>query len=512
MLLRTLVAVALLAAPFHAAADVAAPVPSLDSATHPAEAGVWGPLVPWPTLAEYSALLPTGRVLSFLGGPDATLWDPATGDFESIPLPDGDMHCPGLTLLDDGRLLVMGGHNPTWHGTPRAWTFDPWTREWTRLDDMHVGRYYPAAVTLADGRALVVSGNAPDGKDASTPEAWSDATGWTLLDTATLPMEFYPRLHVMADGRVARTGQDASLAIFDPETATWSDGPSSSFGRRWGGGSVMLEADKVLVFGGGSLGFSSEGGADGTFFRDPAPDVLHNIVEGALQGPYAATASAEILDLSTQPPTWSPAASMLYPRRDHAAVGLPDGTVLAIGGGVGFEPLPGWPISSIQPELYEPTSGSWRALAPPDVHRGYHQVALLLPDATVLSAGGDFEFGQAVTGFDHTGQVFAPPYLFRGPRPTIAEAPQEIARGATLAAVVSNMVPVDHLSLVRLGTSTHSINNDQRTIALPTTLHGATATATLPAEPGALPPGWYMLFAISEAGVPSVARMLRIVP
>lgn len=67
------------------------------------------------------------------------------------------------------------------------------------------------------------------------------------------------------------------------------------------------------------------------------------------------------------------------------------------------------------------------------------------------------------------------------------------------------------LVLIRIGTVTHSVNSDQRRIPLDNVVvEGTTYTATLPSDSGILLPGFYYLFAVSSAGVPSVAKTIQI--
>ena len=66
------------------------------------------------------------------------------------------------------------------------------------------------------------------------------------------------------------------------------------------------------------------------------------------------------------------------------------------------------------------------------------------------------------------------------------------------------------MTLLRLGSVTHAFNANQRFVPVPFTAHGTTLQATLPAQPGACVPGHYMLFVLTAAGVPSVARIVRI--
>ncbi len=58
---------------------------------------------------------------------------------------------------------------------------------------------------------------------------------------------------------------------------------------------------------------------------------------------------------------------------------------------------------------------------------------------------------------------------------------------------------------------THDVNNDQRRIPLIAKSNPNNAyNLTLPSDPGVVPPGYYMLFAINGQGTPSVARTIKI--
>ena len=67
-------------------------------------------------------------------------------------------------------------------------------------------------------------------------------------------------------------------------------------------------------------------------------------------------------------------------------------------------------------------------------------------------------------------------------------------------------------SLIRIGTVTHSINTDQRRIALrDVTQAAARYSIQLPSDFGSILPGYWYIFANSAAGVPSVAKVLQII-
>lgn len=468
-----------------------------------ARVGRWDAPMAWPVQGEDVALLPTGKVLVFAYGEDAHLFDPRDGSLTPVPTPVA-INCAGLALLPDGRVLVNGGHaESNWRGSAGAMLFNPWTESWEVAPSMNVGRYYPGTITLADGRALTVSGNGPDGRDAATPEVF-DGAAWTLLPGATQTMEFYPRMHVLPDGEVVIVGQQPESYFVDAEAGTVRAGPVSPHGMRWGGASVLLsDLRTVLVAGGGSMGLSSEGWALPAL-RDDAPLVAEHVLEGRAP----ATASAQLFD-ARGAGAWRDAATMTYARRDHQLVLLPDGDALAVGGASGYEPVPGWAEHALHPELYDAESDAWRVMAPSARHRGYHSTSILLPDGRVLVSGGDFETGVgAVPGVTRSAEVYAPPYLFRGPRPVIHDAPDALAPGATFR--VDSTGDVERVTLVRLGSSTHSLNTDQRVVPLAFEAAPGGLIVRAPAEPGEAPPGWYMLFALSGDGGPSAGRMVRV--
>src|SRR5262249_56140676 len=103
---------------------------------------------------------------------------------------------------------------------------------------------------------------------------------------------------------------------------------------------------------------------------------------------------------------------------------LPDGTVLVSGGNGQSESAP---TAVLDAESYNPASNTWSLAAQAQVARMYHSIALLLPDGRVLAAGSNPNRRDDELRLE----IFHPPYLFRGPRPFIEVAPQEIQYGST---------------------------------------------------------------------------------
>jgi hypothetical protein len=358
---------------------------------------------------------------------------------------------------------------------------------------MNQGRWYPTVTALADGTALVLSGSFI--KDGTTiindlPQIWDGQQWKSTANFIGLPL--YPRMHVAPDGQVFMSGTNAQTYLLNTNGAgTWTPLPAPGGLRRNGvreyAPSVIYDIGKVIYIGGGNNGVTD-----------------------------VPTAAAEVIDLGVNPPVWREVASMHFPRRQHNATILPDGTVLVTGGtrGPGFNDLsPGSPVHVA--ELWNPVTDTWTELAAEDVDRCYHGTAVLLPDATVLSAGsGEFFVGNGANDprdSHRNAQVFHPPYLFHGPRPEITSAPEEIDYGQTFSLKISGP-DVGRVTWIRLPSVTHAFDQNQRIHFLQFSLDHGSLTISAPERPEICPPGHYMLFVISQAGVPSLARIIQIGP
>jgi hypothetical protein len=67
------------------------------------------------------------------------------------------------------------------------------------------------------------------------------------------------------------------------------------------------------------------------------------------------------------------------------------------------------------------------------------------------------------------------------------------------------------IALIRCGSSTHAFNADQRYVGLPIQSRtGANLVIAAPPNHAVAPPGYYLLVAIDDGGIPSVGRFLRV--
>jgi galactose oxidase len=75
-----------------------------------------------------------------------------------------------------------------------------------------------------------------------------------------------------------------------------------------------------------------------------------------------------------------------------------------------------------------------------------------------------------------------------------------------------NAASIAKVTLLGLSSTTHEFNQSQRfvSLAFSPTADGTGLDVTVPSNPNLAPPGYYMLFILNSAGVPSVAQMVRI--
>jgi hypothetical protein len=228
------------------------------------------------------------------------------------------------------------------------------------------------------------------------------------------------------------------------------------------------------------------------------------MIGGALTQRGETTATTELFDEDDPTAGWKPMASLPNPRTHMNIVYLPDGTVLGVGGN-SFDRF-GTPQREAL--LYTPATDTWTTMAAQALRRAYHSTALLLPDGRVLSAGDTGPGGGGVRL-----ELYSPPYLFAGTRPVIhSVSNQQLAYGSNIT-VNTNASSVQRVVLIHPTAVTHANDMSGRFVDLTVTTSDATSiTAKLPANANLAQPGYYMLFVLDAAGVPSVAQWVHLGP
>lgn len=306
-----------------------------------------------------------------------------------------DMFCPGISSLQDGRIIISGGSD-----AEATSFYNPSDNTFTKGPDMKIARGYQSSTTLSDGRVFTIGGAFSGLREGKNGEVYDPTTNtWTYLpDADVVPMlttdaegiwrednhawlvgwkngSYVPNIHSprplippfkteILNSRTNRIFQAGPSMNQSWYTAT-GNGSQSLAGVRdtqdaMCGVYAMYEPGKILSAGGSQ-----------SYTNSPATNKAHITT---ITEPGA-------------PSTVEQVSSMAYPRGFANAVVLPDGQVLVTGGqntSIVFTDTDG----VLFPELFDPANNTWKTLAPEAVPRNYHSVSLLLPDATVFSGGG----------------------------------------------------------------------------------------------------------------------------
>src|SRR6185503_15257937 len=107
-------------------------------------------------------------------------------------------------------------------------------------------------------------------------------------------------------------------------------------------------------------------------------------------------------------------------------------------------------------------------------------------------------------------ELYSPPYLFKGARPTITSAPSTVPYSATFFVGTPDATSIVKARLIRLPAVTHAFDMNQRILQVSFTQTTGGLTLTAPSDRNQAPVGHYMLFLLNGSGVPSVAKVIQI--
>jgi hypothetical protein len=299
---------------------------------------------------------------------------------------------------------------------------------------------------------------------------------------------------LMPDARVLLAGpRTQDTGLLDPKTLSWT--PIAPLPQTRGGENLVLVPTRT----GSSPQAMVLGGAD---FVAQAGGVT-----------VPAYTNTLTFDVRNPGAGWKPAASLNDPRNWPNTVLLPDGAMVIVGGGSAITGLDAGYSSDGRDrhvELWDAKTRRWHVGAAQREDRTYHSVALLMPDGRVWSAGDDANPNRD----GDTAEVYEPPYLFRGARPTIVKGPQSLASHRDFDLTVRGPVPT-RVTMLAPGNTTHGRDMNQRFVELKVRRRQTKGDTTVlrvggPRSAAVAPPGPYMLFALSARGAPSAARWTRV--
>ncbi len=481
---------------------------SVTQASSPATQGSWGPVLDWPLVSVSMANLPDGRILSYSGSERRTwpstertysvIWDPQTGGFTERLHVGHNMFCAATAMTEDGGVFVNGGRNSG--NSPWTSIFDYETNSWNQNQNMASGgRWYPTTLQLGNGDILTAMGNSTNTRN---PEVWNDTSGWRMLNGIDfLSMRqnhnesgrenVFPLLSLAPNGDVFHfwdTTENHYLST-DGNGQSANANSSSDHGDHAGGVHVMYDVGKLLVSGqnDGSWGGNS------------------SIITNA----------AFTVDMNGTDPVIQSSGPMTSVRKFHQMIPLPTSEVLVVGGnttGTKFADNG----SVLHAEIWNPQTRQFRSAASMSIPRDYHSTALLLTDGRVITAGGGYHPNNPDSSGTHQdAQIYSPPYLFNedgdlAPRPNVSVLVDLVEHGEQFAVQTSGNIA--YFSLIKMSSTSHAINTDVRQFQPAFTALGNNQySLTMHANPNVATPGYWMLFAIDNSGVPSVADTIKVV-
>lgn len=340
----------------------------------------------WTTTATMSAtrvwhsasLLANGSVL-IVGGENvggalagAQLFDPSTGEWWVAPSTNPPRTLMGTTLLDDGTVVLTGGHtNASPFAVATVQRYEPAAARWVADGQLLTGRYRHTASKLNTGKLLITGGLDAVMAHLRSAERF-DPVAQTSTPVPDMAESRYDHAAaVLKDGKVLISGGYGlpsgatplgSAETYDPVTNKWTQEPGMGVPRA-GHTATVLRDGTVLVVGGKTTNSQ-------------------------------VTAAAELF--VPEQDDWFPTGPLITGRMAHQATLLDDGRVLVTGG----DSPSGFPLASA--EVYDPARGTWAAAGSMLTGRLGH-TATRLPDGRVLVTGG-----QAAQGPTSTAEIWTP--------------------------------------------------------------------------------------------------------
>jgi hypothetical protein len=510
-------------------------------ATDLSPCGVWSDTLSWPSHYGQDNQFPT----------DPSCLPPAIRRYSAM--------CAGHDFTEDGRLQIVSGIEDLWDSNDRfsfhAVRFDPQTA-WpggfsAYSENLFRQRWYPSPRIRPwdptpsnpnKGKLYAWNGIQDDTclvEPYSTrfPERWDD-TSWEALlpqgqNECHPKMAGYSPVVMIPDSTWTGPGRGRWLTVSqveDPPSQlpdTWATSPESCL-------TLTLPDAMRQHRDGPEVLAPFELNTNGTYKTGPNLYLIGGYTatnnNGAC-GSHAPHPCVSYFDAQTK--TWADKAPMSIARQDHNALLLPDGMIFVVGGSKQLDccahdpttncgtdywqpPYPGRECIVKIPEIYDPTTDTWRRLAPHATARTYHSEALLLPDGRVYLGGGEYLKGETIPDppeclvttehMTSTMEVFKPPYMFKT-RPAIGPLGfNQVTYNSTITFTVSDwQAGNSRVLLVRQGSATHGHEMSQRTVHLLITQESQISKenyeikARIPsAATGILPPGWYMLWVVTN--------------
>ena len=462
-------------------------------------------------------------------GIDFDIWDPKKGVDENSHIlfkqPVAmDAFCSVVRVLDENRVFIVGGNKNRDTNLPdtqnQTMIYNVSEKKFSLSKNLNFKRWYGSVVITGDEKMFIFGGIDITNLNKSTIPEMIDLKnideGWKILEQSESNDLFglkdyyewnYPRAFLASDGnivgisynkiwvmdlknnyRITKTAEiplvkSGITNILEHSNPNFNEsekdnlklltigsavGPTNSM--------VMIEKDKVLVFGGKQKGDE-----------------------------YSPSNKVYLLDFSNSfEPTVQELKSMNFARSNGNATILPDGNIF-INGGHSYKDLE---FSVFTPEIYNPNTQITKEMSKSYFRRNYHASSLLLPDGRILTAGGDV----------WNAEIFYPPYLFAkdinnktilAKRPKITNINKNIKRGQTIDIGIEG--EVSKVSLISTGSTTHAQGSESKFRNIDfKKLTKNKIQIKLNNNPNDMQNGSYMLFVLNSKGTPSEGKIIII--
>lgn len=469
--------------------------------------GKWGDAFDMELIPIHTMLLPDGQILSYgtsaRGRQGADLyyevWDWNKGIHGSVHKllqhkTEADIFCSSLNVdPSNGNVIIMGGdvrEPDAGFGIETVLEYNVKTETVRKhpKGDMKYARWYGTSVNMPNGDIFVVGGRDDDKRGSPIPEIYSPESGFRQLKGASIPIIakekdknhwWYPHTYVNSNGDIIvimpRNG-NADIYRVDID----NDGSVTRIGRKpfeahVRSPSIMFRKDRVA--------FLDDSG--GLWIADISDS---NSVD------------------------WDKKNNLGHGRTNGSMVLLPDGRVVILGGARSTNDG-GSDIDKAEKSLHiwDPETNKLIRGDKEDNARLYHSSALILPDGSVVSAGG----GAPGPVRNRNGQLYHPDYFYdtkqqKVGRPKITESPRNIRSGDSFFIFVNDASRIVKVTATKSGSSSHTRNCDTRWLDLQFDVVDDKTLRVTAENRNVMIGGLWMLNLIDSHGVPSEASLVGV--
>lgn len=329
------------------------------------------------------------------------------GGWQQIVSPNFTHHVHGAVLLDDGRVLIVGGYDD--NGIQSSCEiYDPESGEWFLTDSLNTGRHDFGLKLLDDGRVLIIGGYCQGKGILKSCEIFNpEVEEWSLTDSLNIARGWWDSPHYNQGGTVLLSNgnvlvingafgtSSSTCELYNPETETWTLAAPTNQSRCTPLGG-LLSNGLVLSF---HTYWSSGQGDPSVELYDPSTNVWYYgqpplpplrddgsgivIPEGylAIGGRWNNVFLRDCHIYHAQTGEWTVTDSLPVPRICYAVTLLPNNKVLLAGG---------WNeniSASVICQVYDLNTHTWQLETSMNLARA-NFTTTLLNDGRVLAVGG----------------------------------------------------------------------------------------------------------------------------